>query len=138
MKPKHRDNLLKLAAYLDALPADYEEFCMSDYNRDNHSNAPHYRSLNPRERQYGCGTVACAVGHGPAAGIRVHGDYGWDDYCFRVFGVSDELGMYQDDDSFDYMFGTNWTRYDNTPHGAAERIRTYVSLGGQTPDGWND
>lgn len=31
MKKKHRDNLLKLAAYLETLPDDYERFDMGEY-----------------------------------------------------------------------------------------------------------
>jgi hypothetical protein len=76
-----------------------------------------------------CGTVACAVGHGPAAGIRVYGDTDWSDYADRVFGEMPE-------NDFTYMFGSSWSYSDNTPKGAAARIRTYVALG-RTPDGWS-
>ena len=133
MKKKHRDNLLKLADYLDALPADYKEFDMRDYNTL--ADAVHgARSLDPKRRQYGCGTVACALGHGPAAGVRVYGDRCWDAYCKRVFGIE----RHYDYEDFEYLFGSTWTLYDNTPHGAAARIRTYVELGGKAPDGWEE
>lgn len=134
MKKKHKDNLLKLADYLAALPADYKEFDMRDYNAveaDTHSG---FSTLGPYNRQYGCGTIACALGHGPAAGVRVYRDLGWEEYCERAFGV-DGGGYYSD--AFEYMFGANWQNFDNTPHGAAARIRTYVELGGKTPEDWD-
>jgi hypothetical protein len=68
------------------------------------------------------------VGHGPAAGIRIYGDFDWADYGNRVFG-------HLPDDGFGYMFGSEWSNYDNTPKGAAARIRTYVALG-HAPDDW--
>lgn len=128
MKKKHRENLLKLADYLDTLPGDYEQFDMSEYMlvRD----GDHWENFGPDERSKPvCGTVACAVGHGPAAGIRLYGDLDWTDYAERVFGK-----MRCDD--FQYMFGSEWSNYDNTPKGAASRIRTFVSLG-CAPDRWD-
>lgn len=129
MIKKHRDNLTKLADYLAALPADYEQFDMNDYNRvkgDNWKGGPLYIE----KRRYDCDTVACAIGHGPAAGIRVYGDMGWNAYCIRVFGI-DRWDHY---DTFQYLFGPNWIHYDNTPQGAAERIRIYLESG--VPEDW--
>jgi hypothetical protein len=128
MKSNHQDNLLKLADYLANLPDDYEKFDMSEYmlTRD----GDFWQALDITERSKpACGTVACAVGHGPSAGIRVYGDESWQDYSDRVFG---DLGA----DDFQYMFGSEWSNYDNTPRGAAARIRTFVSLG-IAPDGWS-
>lgn len=131
MKKKHRDNLLKLADYLDKLPDDYEQFDMAEYMMTRDDDNPDDQlkvSIEDRSKP-SCGTVACAVGHGPAAGIRVYGDPDWISYSYRVFG--EEL-----DDGWDYMFASNWEYTDNTPKGAASRIRTYVALG-HTPDGWS-
>lgn len=129
MIAKHKANLLKLADYLEKLPDDYEQFDMSEYmlTRD----GDYWENFGPDERSKPvCGTVACAVGHGPAAGIRVYGDTDWADYADRVFGEFE-------DDLFgwDYLFSRSWQYTDNTPKGAAARIRTYVALG-RTPDGW--
>lgn len=130
MKKKHRDNLLKLADYLATLPDDYEQFDMGEYMSAR--NGDYYDALTPEERSKPvCGTVACAVGHGPAAGIRVYGDYSWEHYSDRVFGEFEE-----DFFGWDYMFGSSWSFSDNTPKGAAARIRTYVALG-HTPEGWD-
>jgi hypothetical protein len=131
MKKKHRDNLLKLADYLDALPDDYEQFDMSEYMMERDDQHPAYwgtLSIEERSKPV-CGTVACAVGHGPSAGIRVYGDECWGSYADRVFG-------FLPDDGFDYMFASGWSVDDNTPKGAAARIRTYVTLG-HSPDDWS-
>lgn len=127
MIKKHKANLLKLADYLATLPDDYEQFDMSEYmaERDGETFDPYERSKPV------CGTVACAVGHGPAAGIRIYGDLDWSDYADRVFGVFKE-----DIFGWDYMFSSTWSETDNTPKGAAARIRTYVALG-HTPDDWS-
>ena len=134
MKKKHRDNLAKLADYLAALPADYEHFDMDDYNRDRREGSR--RHLYIQDRRYGCGTVACAVGHGPAAGIRVYGDAVWASYCRRVFGIGRNDGRGGVNETFEYLFGSAWTQYDNTPQGAAERIRTFLDSG--VPADWKE
>ena len=130
MKATHKANLLKLADYLATLPDDYEQFDMSEYMmaRDG-DDRRYWEIIDLAERSKPvCGTVACAVGHGPAAGIRTYGDANWSDYADRVFGPLPESG-------FDYMFGSGWSMHDNTPKGAAARIRTYVALGHE-PEGW--
>lgn len=78
-----------------------------------------------------CGTVACAVGHGPLAGIEMtpgekkakDAGVGWAVYCARAFGVSNispEMG---------WLFQSWWQKKDNTPEGAAARIRYYLKHG---------
>ena len=130
MKKKHRDNLLKLAAYLETLPDDYEQFDMSEYMMK--QDGKYWEAVYVHELpKNDCGTVACAVGHGPAAGIRVYGDIDWESYSDRVFGEFED-----DYFGWDYMFSASWSCSDNTPKGAAARIRTYVTLG-HTPDGWS-
>lgn len=127
MIKKHKENLLRLADYLETLPDDYDQFDMSEYMAEVDG-----KTLDPCERSKPvCGTVACAVGHGPAAGIRLYGDLDWADYADRVFGVFKE-----DIFGWDYMFSSTWSETDNTPKGAAARIRTYVALG-HTPDDWS-
>jgi hypothetical protein len=132
MLKKHRDNLTKLYKHLLALPEDYRDFDMGDFNNDGEN------SLEIADRQYDCGTVACAVGRGPAAGVRVYKDVDWFDYCKRVFGVARYGGDDDYGEAFEYLFGSEWVEYDNTPHGAAARIRTYLELGGKVPAGWEE
>jgi hypothetical protein len=128
-----RENLAKLASYLEQLPPDYEHFEMGGWI----GAAPDNVILNYALHNGGvaqCGTVACAVGHGPAAGILVpeHMIYSigprmrvsWWPYS-RLF-VS--VPRY-----FDWLFSAKWGVVDNTPHGAAARIR-YVLDRGTPPD----
>src|SRR3546814_5612592 len=68
-------NLRRLAAYLMALPEDYAKFDMGWWTAD---------SRSPGATT--CGTVACAGGQGPLAGIpSLPGAY-LGDYIPRVFG----------------------------------------------------
>ncbi len=117
-------NLLRLARYLRGLPADYAQFEML-----------YFASITDGEFETqpdeaydvtgSCGTVACAVGHGPAAGIANLPSEAWEDYGLRVFGVGwlasgeDNLGRCL---RFDVLFSPYWHQIDNTPRGAAARI----------------
>ena len=86
-------NIKILRDYLDGLPADYEDFDMKFYAADQE------RAANATP-ETGCGTSACAVGHGPAAGIPVllsdghkPGSQLFNDYCERVFISCDISGI---------------------------------------------
>lgn len=67
-----------------------------------------------------CGTVGCAAGHGPYAGIPKLLDETWDKYTLRVFGISSAL--YLDNYLWRFIFSGSWSSIDNTPQGAAKRI----------------
>jgi len=116
----NESNLLLLADYLEALPEDYKHFHMAAYNKDGYDPSQITESH--------CGTAACAVGHA----IYVDGlpepnyDETWNDYSYRIFGVSDE--------EWCWCFGVDWRYIDNTPHGAAKRIRYMVDHG--VPGDW--
>jgi hypothetical protein len=85
-----------------------------------------YEAILTLESLHTCGTSACAIGWGPAAGFPISSeDNSWFDYGERVFGVSLE----SDEEAFDYLFGSEWVDIDNTPTGCAERIRTYLKSG---------
>lgn len=130
MEQHHKDNLLKLANHLEALPANYDQFDMEYFMKDR------YAELYPFSADRlttDCGTVACAVGHGPAAGIPIEGDTGWDKYAERVFGIGAVRGSY---DRWEYLFSGAWAGIDNTPKGAAARIKTFLKLG-RVPEGFS-
>ena len=122
----NRDNLLKLAIYLEKLPTDYQHFDMGGYYDRYHNLTPEqqvdYALNNGGVDKLNCGTVACAVGHGPAAGLlmtpsQVYGRFPlWESYCCETF-------VDIDTSEFEWMFGGRWGDVDNTPHGAAKRIR---------------
>lgn len=108
MTPDQRPNMARLAAHLMALPADYREFDMKQWSEE-------------RPQRTTCGTVACAAGHGPMAGIRALPGEEWYGYVSRVF--TDDLYERR------WCFGADWTDIDNTPHGAARRIRHLLDHG---------
>lgn len=114
---KQRANLDKLATYLESLPEDYQEFDMTQYYDDYSS------ETIPSEVVAGapvpCGSAACAIGHGPAAGVRTYKDDSWEEYASRAFGASN-FGPQEGEYMFDAdMGGNHWD--------AAKRIRTVLA-----------
>lgn len=116
----NKENLILLADYLEKLPEDYGHFGMHTYNGDG----------KPHELGHQCGTVACALGHAPyVKGLPVPlYDEFWGDYCERVLGI-DSVSF-----EWDWCFDANWVYKDNTPQGAAKRIKYLVEKG--LPDNW--
>ncbi|SKB62920.1 hypothetical protein [Sphingopyxis flava] len=109
----HRDNLNKLADYLLALPPDYDDFDMGTFCRIPGTEVEYL----PQDSVHSCGTVACALGHGPRAGIKPELDEGWRGYCLRQFGLrwwSEEA---------EWCFSGEWALVDDTPRGAGLRIK---------------
>lgn len=74
-----------------------------------------------------CGTIGCAIGHGPYAGIPNSFDEGWMTYSDRVFDLSAN--------QWTWCFSTAWAQFDNTPKGAAHRI-SYLIEHGEPPKEW--
>ena len=112
MTPKQLENLTKLAAYLDNVQP--EAFDMRRY---------HNGCRAPSRASYSCGTVACAAGYGPAAGISPSPYSTWTNYIFYSFGIE---GI---SNAFSWVFSPYWGTYDNTPQGAAKRIRYFLEHG---------
>lgn len=125
---KQRANLDKLADYLLALPVTYAGFNMGTFlaakgQGEGRDFGTEY-SLNQRAAKTECGTIACAIGHGPNAGIRVYKDYTWQGYAERVFGADIHLGFGA------YLFADRWARTpDNTAADAGRRIKTFLTSG---------
>ena len=118
-------NLLKLAAYLREV--EHAKFDMGDFylQCDTHVEPapvhPHAVVQHDMEPNY-CNTVACAVGHGPDAGIPTSDtDLGWLSYSRRVFTNCGH--------TWDFLFSDSWADIDNTPNGAAERIEFLLENG---------
>jgi hypothetical protein len=126
--PMIADRLLGLADYLDKLPPDYEKFTMSTYARCLGGG-----TASVEEATDSCFTCACALGHGPAAGYAplpddispMTGKIYWESYASDVFGVDSE----DDKALWSYMFASEWAFIDDTPQGAAKRIRYAVEHG---------
>lgn len=106
LSQEYEDNLRKLAEYLSA-PQLKAAFCMSNFT-DNRSNKP---SSDETE----CGSIGCAVGHGPYAGIPKMIGERWSEYSERVFGLLDLV-------QWEWCFSDFWKWTDNTAEGAAKRI----------------
>lgn len=136
LTPARRARLEKLAAYLDGLPPGYRHFDMLSWMKPKSSvKEAHYARHNGSVNS--CGSVACAVGHGPAAGIFVPENFisrqgrvffvDWEEYAKELFAGNDS-------NSF-WMFSSTWAWTDNTPTGAAARIR-YLLAHGEPPAGF--
>ncbi len=121
-------NLALLAQHLRGLPEEYDRFNMGSWFRSDagrlYDDGADPSAAAKRGRQgTECGTVACAVGHGPAAGVDVlPGDGSWNTYAYRAFGGP----------VFNAAFQVEWQYKDNTPRGAAARI-LYVLAGRNKP-----
>lgn len=116
-------NLLQLATFLDTVPK--HKFDMWTFRTKGSSDL----SLAKVRDDHVCGTAGCAVGYGPQAGFPIlRTDLDWLSYSERVFGVEWE------GDDWDFLFGAEWKDIDNTPTGAAKRIRFYIKNG--LPESW--
>ncbi len=117
-----RANLAKLANYLDSV--EPPKFDMRWFNNGTFNKGC---TGSPNV----CGTVSCAVGHGPAAGIEPCPDDTWASYAKREFvGYDgDDNEAYIDNPVFDFLFDSDWEDVDNTPAGAAARIRYFLKNG---------
>ena len=142
-------NLLKLATHLKKL--DRAKFDMSGFYEYYDDKEQEIISLTPDELEVydteptHCGSVACAVGCGPAAGIQVtETDEDWDTYSRRVFIQRNEEGEFLDRflafRTWTFLFSGCWSQIDNSPLGAAERIEFLLENGlkGIWPDDMNE
>jgi hypothetical protein len=114
-------NLVTLAMYLRNLPDDYTRFDMFSFY-----DHKFYTQTNPEDAlslAHSCGTVGCAVGHGPVAGVETYPGESWPQYTERCF-------IPESSPLFALLFDDSWQTKDNTPQGAAARI-AYV-LAGET------
>lgn len=132
---EQKNNLRKLAEYLQ-LPVLKAKFSMLTYD-DNHLR-PWSHSL----KKHTCGTVGCAIGHGPYATEIFKGPAeSWNDYCLRVFGIDpnpeveddDEYNKHPDRLAYMFMFVDTWGMSNNelcwTAQQAAKRIEYFLEHG---------
>jgi len=117
----NKNNLLLLADFLEGLHQN--EFNMSFYASDAHGQYQRDPQANV------CNTVACAVGWGPSAGIPIMAqERDWQSYSVRAFGLSEYSNEWL------WCFSGSWSRVDNSPAGAASRMRHLVSSGSAPSD----
>lgn len=144
--PARRARLEKLATYLEYLPEDYTHFNMGAYYDPDYESKPDldtnqleylYARKEPKNL-FKCGTVACALGHAPAAGIAIpprfvnkESGVDWDGFGSEMFlGEEDTSSLSEE---YNFIFGGYWTVTDDHHWGAAARIR-YL-LAGHDIDG---
>lgn len=123
MKKNQIKNLKKLAKYLYNLPDDYSHFDMGTYCENYWSY--YYEVTEVSKETYSeCGTVACALGHGIAAGVEPYKNVvNWGSYSYENFGLQGGSN------EFAWCFCGSWETYDNTPKGAAKRIMYMLEHG---------
>lgn len=143
----NRENLKKLANYLESLPEDYSHFDMRSFIlKSRYQDPAGYWQARSDEVNYAtmgglpeyCGTAACAVGHGPAAGITLSSAYlygnnmvvDWARYSLACFTEEATTNTAL----WSFLFGSKWVTIDNHHWGAAARIR-YILDGNEVgPD----
>ena len=150
MKTEHRENLAKLADWLDEnmIPLG----AGGDVNDDGWwmGNGGRFTmGFYRTDIEHKCGSAGCAIGWATeAVEPRQISDYwigkpaptakedlleSWTTYATRLFGVSDaDVGAGQ------FMFSYRWAGWDdmNTPAQAAARIRAVIELDGEAPESW--
>jgi hypothetical protein len=114
-------NLRKGAAYLLAGQTAME-FDMSTYisTDSEHWDDDDYTE-DPIPFNHKCGSIGCALGHFPDAGVEPLKEENWDDYADRVTGLNNLCWM--------WCFDVVWAQLDNTPQGAAKRILWLLDKG---------
>lgn len=137
---ERKANLLKLRDHLKTVPQ--EKFYMGtffaigaeDQNLDDLYDIeaefnlvePALCDMNPVEEVHECGSVTCAIGRGPAAGIPVRGAESWQEYLRQNFIDYDALLGSQAED---FLFSPDWQYIDITPTGVAKRIDIILESG---------
>ena len=119
----NKENLLKLAKFLDGLPEDYEHFDMSKWI------ASDTKELRLDEIENvdikACGYAACAIGHAPQA-LKLTPEETWKCATWNAF-IHHYFDIAWIEEQF--MFGVDWQDVDNTPKGVAKRIRYFLENG---------
>ena len=128
-----RNNLNKLADYLERgklkVKFDMMQWAAHPSDYFHTKRKPDNRSEYSHDGWTDCGTVGCAVGHGPFAGISKTVNEDWREYSFRVFGGVRNKRHKITRLWWDFCFNGGWAKSDNTPQGAAERIRYVLKHG---------
>ena len=113
----NKTNLLKLAKFLEGNP---KHFNMREFANKGR------QDLNIDEVD--CKSVCCAIGFSPIVLPRLTAKYvkenwhnDWYGLSYSLYGVSKT--------TWDWLFASYWSKVDNTPTGAAMRIRHVTNYG---------
>lgn len=123
-------NLETLAEYLLTIPDGDPSFSMRTYTDDFAKNFISHRNESDRTD---CGTVGCAIGHGPYAGIPKDKGDSWDLYAELNFGASIMRGAHRK--MFEWCFDPVWAcSCYPTARDCANRIIFAINKG--IPEKW--
>lgn len=104
----------------------------------------HVYGSGPSGHNHVCGTVKCVLGDAPALrfthkqfdinpSLGPLGDIGgketWAEYSKRLFGVNRDIWNRENHDTdraWEFLFSGSWCHIDNTPGGAAKRLRFFL------------
>jgi hypothetical protein len=117
----NKENLLKMADYIETIPQEY--FNMQFFRQE-------------LKKYHKCNSVGCIIGHCTILDEEenfpryVNGDIDFNKWSKQFTGID----LYSD--SYLYLFSSRWSVTDNTPTGAAKRIRHFVENG--LPKDWRE
>ncbi len=123
MEEQHKTNLLKMADYIETIPQ--ELFDMGGWREDGD------------KYSHECKSIGCVLGHCTILDTDPLPKHFDDSIDFRKWseeftGINSEYGS----EEWKYLFDADWDSIDNTPTGAAKRIRYFVENG--LPTNWDD
>lgn len=108
----NKENLLRMADHIKTVPQDVFDM-------------KHYRdggNYDTEDFTHKCESVGCVIGHCVILD-------NWENVPKTSIGilympwVETFTGLDSDSDEWEYAFSESWVKYDNTPKGAAERLR---------------
>ena len=147
LRQLQRENLNRLANHLWELPRNSHNFdmqvfaCRLDGSLcEGFGDPATPASMHTYSREEPCNTVACAAGHLPAVPEVPAPRCGevWEEYIARVTGLlaapkgPETVKIFHE---YLWCFGACWIHFDNTPHGAAQRVWWLLRHG--LPRGWS-
>ena len=116
----NKENLLRMADYSETIPQ--ERFDVEIFREDNNHNT------------HECKSVGCTIGHCTILDKYdnvplFRGLINYVQWSYQFTGISKVS-------EWEYLFSADWKDVDNTPTGAAKRIRHFVENG--LPDNWEE
>jgi hypothetical protein len=118
------ENLEKMAQYVENLPQSV--FDMNHYRYGTYGEEYHFHKE--------CRTTGCILGHCTILDIKPlpmkENGIDFSLWCYHFTGINPFLNL----DIFDFLFSGKWKSQDNTPQGAAQRIRYFLEYG--LPENW--
>ena len=131
---EQRANLEKLATFLEESPL----VIVGDYKfLDDNSFGHNLFNMGLYWMSGECNTVGCALGWGAKAGIgdpklidsALYDNAFWPDYAHQTYGVGGRYAFEYTHPTYLWCFAGRWLHVDNTPGGAATRIRYMLEHG---------